>query len=355
MMKVKRAVKAISPVIATLLMIAITVVASLVAYAWVTNYSANMTTKTGNAILIQSVTTTGLPNQELKIYVQNIGQNPVAIGSVYVEGELYDFAFVPAVQANMLEVGQTGAILISEYKLTSSSTVNVKVATADGTFTQISQRVDISNGQSEEPEYLFADGFESGDLSAWTETRFDSSSSVVVQTTHPQSGIYNAKFTTSPGSYAYEFKTLVSIAEVYSRSYVTLGNLPTGANSFVGLQEFDTASGSTLAVAIVRNDGTHNFWGLRVKINGITTYYYSTSEVVVDTTYCLELHAKVDATDGGYSLYVNGNQVLSIIGQKTDNAGLIGAYKLGITYVSAAASYTVYGDTVAVNNNLIGS
>ncbi len=47
--------RAISPVIATLLMIAIAVVASLVTYAWVMGYMNFPTEKTGKAIQIQSV------------------------------------------------------------------------------------------------------------------------------------------------------------------------------------------------------------------------------------------------------------------------------------------------------------
>ena len=53
--KFRRNTRAISPVIATLLMIAIAVVASLVTYAWVMGYMSFTTNKTGLAIQIQSV------------------------------------------------------------------------------------------------------------------------------------------------------------------------------------------------------------------------------------------------------------------------------------------------------------
>ena len=52
--KIKRSVRAISPVIATLLMIAIAVVASLVVYAWVIGYIGGGTTKASNSMLVQS-------------------------------------------------------------------------------------------------------------------------------------------------------------------------------------------------------------------------------------------------------------------------------------------------------------
>ncbi len=57
--KFRRNMRAISPVIATLLMIAIAVVASLVTYAWVMGYMNFTTEKTGKAIQIQSVSDSG--------------------------------------------------------------------------------------------------------------------------------------------------------------------------------------------------------------------------------------------------------------------------------------------------------
>ena len=71
--KFKRSIKAISPVIATLLMIAIAVVASLVVYAWVGGYMGHhrqsrkslshpkLCSKHGNMV----------------VYVQNVGQGTV--------------------------------------------------------------------------------------------------------------------------------------------------------------------------------------------------------------------------------------------------------------------------------------
>ena len=88
--KFKRSIKAISPVIATLLMIAIAVVASLVVYAWVTGYIGGTTSTAGKAIQIQSASRnsdTGV----LTVYVQNVGQGPVEFKSgesVYVNDNL---------------------------------------------------------------------------------------------------------------------------------------------------------------------------------------------------------------------------------------------------------------------------
>ena len=87
--KVKRSIRAISPVIATLLMIAIAVVASLVVYAWVTGYIGGTTTKASNSMLIQSASHT--TDNFLVIYVQNVGQGTLNLNqgaSVYVNSVL---------------------------------------------------------------------------------------------------------------------------------------------------------------------------------------------------------------------------------------------------------------------------
>ena len=78
--KFRRNTRAISPVIATLLMIAIAVVASLVTYAWVMGYMSFTTNKTGLAIQIQSVSP-GYCHADAVIYVQNVGDGVVDFAS----------------------------------------------------------------------------------------------------------------------------------------------------------------------------------------------------------------------------------------------------------------------------------
>ncbi len=86
----RRDMRAISPVIATLLMIAIAVVASLVTYAWVMGYMSFQTEKTGKAIQIQSVANNTSTGHTLTLYVQNVGDSPVTFTaqSVFINGTL---------------------------------------------------------------------------------------------------------------------------------------------------------------------------------------------------------------------------------------------------------------------------
>jgi flagellin-like protein len=130
--KFRRNVRAISPVIATLLMIAIAVVASLVTYAWVMGYMSFTTEKTGKAIQIQSVANA---TDAIDIYVQNVGDSVIEFnsGSVYIDGVNYAAAtFSP----NPLAEGDTALISVP-YDMTISGismTVEIKVTTTDGTY-----------------------------------------------------------------------------------------------------------------------------------------------------------------------------------------------------------------------------
>src|SRR5208337_2451641 len=90
--KFRKNLKAISPIISVLLMIAIAVVASLVVYAWVMGYIGYQTSKTGDAVQIQSVAfTQGATDSLSKVYLQNVGTTTVTIiqpQCLYVNGTL---------------------------------------------------------------------------------------------------------------------------------------------------------------------------------------------------------------------------------------------------------------------------
>jgi flagellin-like protein len=147
--KFRRNIHAISPVIATLLMIAIAVVASLVTYAWVMGYMNFTTEKTGKAIQIQSVSYN--PTGDVfTVYVQNVGDSDLQFSSA-------NFMFVNggAAGSQTIASGTTGnpATLVkgNTATITGSMTsllagvqsVTIKVTTMDGTFSQITQQFTI--------------------------------------------------------------------------------------------------------------------------------------------------------------------------------------------------------------------
>jgi archaeal type IV pilus assembly protein PilA len=142
----RRNQKAISPVIATLLMIAIAVVASLVAYAWVMGYMGFTTEKTGKAITIQSVSYN--PTGDVfTVYVQNVGDSDLQFptanppNNVFINGGVASsITGVPAT----LPKGSTATITGAMTTLAAGvQSVTIKVTTLDGTFSQVTQQFTI--------------------------------------------------------------------------------------------------------------------------------------------------------------------------------------------------------------------
>ena len=127
--KFRRNMRAISPVIATLLMIAIAVVASLVTYAWVMGYMNFTTNKTGLAIQIQSVSVGGT------VYVQNVGSGSVSFAApcVFVDGAAVTVS--SAIPTNV-PAGSTVSFTIPAFTA-GTHTYTIKVTSQDGTFSQI--------------------------------------------------------------------------------------------------------------------------------------------------------------------------------------------------------------------------
>ena len=138
--KFKRSVRAISPVIATLLMIAIAVVASLVVYAWVIGYIGGGTTKASNAMLVQSVSHTS--DNFLIVYVQNVGQGALQIKqtqSIYVNSVLMtvkDQSTPPPTSGTITFSPGTTAALTTDNPYTGKEKLHIKITATDGTFTE---------------------------------------------------------------------------------------------------------------------------------------------------------------------------------------------------------------------------
>jgi len=144
--KFRRSIKAISPVISVLLMIAVAVVASLVVYAWVMGYVGFQTAKTGSAIQIQSMAnaTVGVTPGRLVIYAQNVGDSAVNIdsNSTYVNGAQYatNITSTTTIQPqSTLAIGVTGYTGLITSGTQTTATVTAKVTTTGGTFSQVTQ------------------------------------------------------------------------------------------------------------------------------------------------------------------------------------------------------------------------
>ncbi|WGM90566.1 MAG: hypothetical protein NUK63_05440 [Candidatus Bathyarchaeum tardum] len=123
--KIRRSVKAVSPVISVLLMIAIAVSAALVAFAWVSGYLDFTTAKIGKQIQVQSVATDFA-------YVQNTGDSNVLLVDLYVNGERDPGARFEPDEIGPSETSKVIPSIIWE----DDPRVTIKIVTSDGLSTE---------------------------------------------------------------------------------------------------------------------------------------------------------------------------------------------------------------------------
>ena len=157
--KFRRNVKGISPIIATLLLIAIAVVAALVVYAWVMGYVGFQTTTDANSAVIQSVqwaTNGAAPNPDslTAVYLQNVGSGgisfiptqclylngaPMTITSLSINGVA---ATVSGTAVSLPAQGTATIVLTAgtPNAFVSGAQVTIKIASTGSTYSQATEQ-----------------------------------------------------------------------------------------------------------------------------------------------------------------------------------------------------------------------
>lgn len=258
--KFKRSIRAISPVIATLLMIAIVVIAAIVVYAWVTGYMGHTTDKAGNAIQIQSLTTD--QDSNLLAYVQNVGQGDVVLDSGYVNGDLAAQSLSIA-----LTQGSTAAVATT-YHVTSDASLTIKIVATDGTFAQFTGSPNFNSGQTTTYQVVFNLGTGGASMVPSGTQRYASGTLVSINTL--ASSNYQFSSWTSTGDITFDSENSAStIARIVgagtvtanfvqiqtSQNYQVTFNLGQGGTSMTpsGIQTY--SGGSSIPVSAIASTG----------------------------------------------------------------------------------------------------
>jgi FlaG/FlaF family flagellin (archaellin) len=144
----RRSVRAVSPVIAVLLMIVIAVAAALFAYSWTMGYLDFLTIKADQGVQIQAINWDGTT---LTAYAQNVGESPVTLVNVYIDDVLDPAATITTPD---LDPGATTEITSLLYT-GADPQVTVKVSTADGNIFMLKKTVTTNTGGTTTPTYLY--------------------------------------------------------------------------------------------------------------------------------------------------------------------------------------------------------
>ena len=136
--------KAVSPIIATLLLIAIAVAAGIIVYVFVNGLAGNLTKSGGSQVTDQlslSAYTYNLsPTANVTIFVQNTGTGPTSISSLYFDGTLRTLPTGNGISpqscariSNTVPVGTTCSVSFTPNPVGSAGTSHsVKLVTTNG-------------------------------------------------------------------------------------------------------------------------------------------------------------------------------------------------------------------------------
>lgn len=214
-----------------------------------------------------------------------------------------------------------------------SYTYTVRAVDAAGNKSAQSLPASVTTPQPATP--LFADGFESGDLSAW-----DSSSGLTVETSNVYDGTYAAEGNTTNGN-TYAKKTLpATYPDAYAQVFFDIDS----QSSQINLLRLRAADGTSLAYAFVSPSGQ---LGVYNYATGTTT----TSNLVVSPGWhALQLRLAADQTPGtatgALQVWLDGNSVDDISSTSVDvGTAPVGALQIG--EVQSGRTYDVVFDDAA--------
>ncbi|WP_299444418.1 metallophosphoesterase [uncultured Phycicoccus sp.] len=182
------------------------------------------------------------------------------------------------------------------------------------------------------PPVLFADGFESGDLSAWT-----GGSGLAVQQAVVDEGGWAARATMA-GNAASTYRTLSSaVPELTASLRVRVVSAPT--SSAVNFVKVRTASGSAIAEVYVTASGV---LGVRNDVLGASTN--STRTLATGTWHRVALHVVVNGTASRTEVLLDGTTVLDL----ATDLGTAGVGRVQVGENVAGRTADLVYDAVAV-------
>lgn len=186
------------------------------------------------------------------------------------------------------------------------------------------------------PGTIFSDGFESGNLTAWT-----SSGGLTVQTGVVHSGTYAAQGNTTVGA-TYAKKTLPSTyTDAYARVYFNI----LSQASQVNVLRFRTAADGSIAYLYVDTAGK-----LALRNDAGATTFTSTT-IVGSGWHALEFHATISAT-GATEVWLDGVKIPAL--SVSTNLGTTAIGRLQIGEVQSGRTYNLLLDDAGFNTAPIG-
>lgn len=211
--------------------------------------------------------------------------------------------------------------------------------------------------------YVFQDGFETGDFSAWTGRSASNGNltQISIVTSPVHHGTYAcSSYLAASGNYKYTYKLFSqSYSAMCARGYVQWANLPTNTGEAEGClwlsNGTDFVGKQIVSARIVKNSTGQTNWGMMYMSGGSFNINNPSSPVQTGVWYSVEIRSVVSATVGEARLLINDVEVATATGFDSTGNGLIGYVAIGV-YAGAANpnAFTVYHDCVVADPSAIG-
>jgi len=185
---------------------------------------------------------------------------------------------------------------------------------------------------------VFSDGFESGNLSAWT-----SSAGLVVQGTTLHGGAFAAQGNTTNGA-TYAKKTLPS---TYTDAYARVWFNRLSGPDQINLLRLRTSTGTSLGYLYLSTTGQLGFRNDVAATSTVSTTFPAAG------WHALELHVVINGTSSTVQVWLDG-ALVGDLGTTTANLGTVGVGQLQIGEVQAARTYNVAFDDAAFGTTRVG-
>jgi chitodextrinase/ubiquinone biosynthesis protein Coq4 len=186
---------------------------------------------------------------------------------------------------------------------------------------------------------VFADGFESGNLSAWT-----SSAGLVIEGTDVRTGAFAAEGNTTNGN-TFARKTL---GASYSNAYARLGFELKSQASQVNLLRLRDAAGNSIGYLYVSTAGKLSFHSDTLNTNTVS----ATS--VGSGWHALEFHLGINGTAGTVEVWLDNVRIADLSNVGAANLGNAAVGQLQIGETQTARTYDVVFDDAAFGTDRLG-
>lgn len=203
---------------------------------------------------------------------------------------------------------------------------------------------------------IFSDGFETGDFSEWTGV--NSVPLIVTSPVHHGTSAMRINMNLAPVAYKWCYKTLaVSQAVVYHRYYFCTDELPNAENEKIDISRGRVGATDIWQVALAQYAAVGGLcWTFNYRSNTTWTEVRSAATSIgINQWYCVEIYWKKDAAAGEVHLYIDGTEVASVTGKKTDAYGNCDTIRNGVSsYSGVFIGPNIYEDCVCVADAYIG-